>query len=201
MGVWVTGIGLAVLAAACVRPDGRPPGPGAIAQATDFTLVALPVYRLVASPGLLDSPSRLLAVQVRLEAVDGASYAVAPDDLSIALPDGTQARIFDRPRATQLLQRALIADADMSYLLRPDHLPGGLGTFAASALSSMLQENLLGPGTFGAGQPLQGYVVIDTGQPMMSLDGASFSVVAHRVGDDLPTRYAFQLAPGAAGTP
>jgi hypothetical protein len=198
IGWWVVGLCLATLCGACLRPDSRRPGPGigpgSIASATDFSLVALPVYRLVASPGLLDSPSRLLAVQVRIEGSGSASYSFAPDDLSIALPDGSQARIFDSARAALLLQRALLADADMSYLLRPDHLPGGLGTFSAGALSSMVQQNLLAPGTFGPGQALQGYVIIDTGQPMMTLDGASFAVVARRIGDDAPARYAYQLA-------
>ena len=211
---WSVWLGLAVAAVfslatvgGCVaRPgsgsaDSATAHPAGFGSGTDqFTLVALPTYRLVASQGLLDSPSRLLAVQVRLEGTGSASYAFTPDDLTIALPDGTQARIFDHPRATLLLQRALVADADMSYLLRPEHQPGGFGTFSAEALSSMVQQHLLGPGTFGPGQPLQGYVVIDTGQPMMTLDGAAFAVVAHRIGDDLPARYAYQLATVPAGT-
>lgn len=187
---------LTVLCAACLRPGSQQPdvGIGPVAAAIDFSVVALPVYRLVASPGLLDTPSRLLAVQVRIEGSGSASYAFEPDDLTIALPDGSQARIFDRPRAIGLLRRAQLANADMSYLLGADYRPGGLGNFSAGTLSTMVQQNLLGPGTFGPGQPLQGYVIIDTGQPMVTLDGASFAVIAHRVGDDAPARYAYQLA-------
>lgn len=200
-----TSLALAVLSGCISRAGTGRTGatttqPAGFGSGTDqFSLVALPAYRLVASEGLLDSPSRLLAVQVRIEATGSASYSFTLDDLTIALPDGTQARIFDRPRATLLLQRGLVADADMSYLLRPDHQPGGFGTFSAKALSDMVQQHLLGPGTFAPGQPLQGYIVIDTGQPMMTLDGAAFAVVAHRIGDDVPARYAYQLATAPAG--
>jgi hypothetical protein len=49
---------------------------------------------------------------------------------------------------------------------------------------------------------LQGYVVIDTGTALMSIEGASFEVVARRLGDDAPARYAYQLRPApAAETP
>ncbi len=192
--------GLALTAAGCiVRPGTAPRPTGTPSAATDFTVVAVPVYRLVTSQGMLDAPSRILVVQVRIESTGQASYVFAPDDLTIALPDGTHARIFDHARADKLLRRTLIAEADMNYLLRPDHLPGGVGTYSASALAAMVETNLLSDGTFAPGQPLQGYVVIDTGQALMSLDGASFEVIARRQGDDLLARYAYQLATAPNG--
>ena len=52
---------------------------------------------------------------------------------------------------------------------------------------------------------MQGYIVIDTGQPVMSLQGASFEVIARRVGDYAAARYAYQVVTTgpaeATGTP
>ena len=111
------------------------------------------------------------------------SYAFAPrTSPSCCRTARTRASsIAPAPRA---LRRTLLAEADMSYLLRPDHVPGGVGTYSASALAEMVETNLLGDGIFDPGQPLQGYVVVDTGQALMSLDGASFEVIARRLGDD-----------------
>jgi hypothetical protein len=172
--------------------------------ATDVHVVAIPVYRLVTSPGLLDLPSRLLVMQVRIEGTGASSYTFSAGDLTVALPDGTPVRVFDRGRVDELLRRTLIAEADMSYLMRPGHLPGGLGRFAATAITEMVERNLLWRGTFGPGEPLQGYVVIDTGRALLSLDGVSFEVVARRQGDEVPARYAYQFAaapPATTGTP
>lgn len=199
-GVRLMCVGLALAIGGCVprsQPAASPMGP--VAAATDFTVVAVPAYRLVTGPSALDAPSRLLAVRVHIESTGQSSYVFAPGDLTIALPDGTHARIFDRARADELLRRTLLAEADMSYLLRPGHLPGGTGTYSSEALAAMVETNLLSDGIFGPGQPLQGYVVIDTGHALMSLDGASFEVIARRQGDDIPARYAYQLATAPYG--
>jgi hypothetical protein len=198
--VRLMGVGLALAMAGCVaRSPSTAPHASPVVAATDFTVVAVPAYRLVTGPNALDAPSRLLAVRVQIESTGQSSYLFAPDDLTIALPDGTHARIYDRARADQLLRRTLLAEADMSYLMRPGHLPGGVGTYSAEALAAMVETNLLSDGVFGPGQPLQGYVVIDTAHPLMSLDGASFEVIARRQGDDIPTRYAYQLATAPYG--
>lgn len=198
------GVVLSLTGCAWLDPEAPPRGGEQVATATDFRVVAIPVYRLVASPGLLDLPSRLLVMQVRIEGTGDASYTFSPGDLTIALPDGTRARIFDPARVNELMQRTVFAEADMSYLLRPGHIPGGVGTFSSAALAEMVERNLLGRGSFGPGRPLQGYMVIDTGQALLSLDGASFEVIARRQGDDAPARYAYQFATapsGATGTP
>jgi len=191
--------GLAILLCpGCFRlGSGAPSGtsrPGEIPTG-DFTVRALPVYRLVSSPMLVDAPSRLLVVSLRLEGTGDASYAVTAGDLHVLMPDGTSARVFDRPRALELLRRAIIAEADMSYLLRPGHHPGGISEFARSAVADMVAGNLLDAGAFAPGRPLQGYVVIDTGVALMSIEGTSFEVVARRLGDDAPARYAYHLQP------
>ena len=206
MAVRTLGLGVLLSLTSCSWMDHEAPTrvAEAVPSATDFQVVAVPVYRLVASPGLLDLPSRLLVMQVRIEGTGDASYTFSPGDLTIALPDGTRARIFDQARVNELLQRTLFAEADMSYLLRPGHIPGGVGRFSSAALADMVERNLLGRGSFGPGQPLQGYVVIDTGQALLSLDGVSFEVVARRQGDETPARYAYQFASspsGATGTP
>lgn len=201
-GWWMIGLGVALTTAGCVpRPSATPKETVRAATAEDFAVVAVPVYRLVTSPALLDAPSRLVVVQVHITSTGPHSYSVAPGDLTVALPDGTHARIFDRARAGQLLRRTLLAEADMSYLLRPNHVAGGVGTYSASALTEMIERNLLADGIANPEQPLQGYVVIDTGQVMMSLDGASFEVIARRLGDDAPARYAYQLATAPYGAP
>ncbi|MBX3026248.1 hypothetical protein KF840_15165 [bacterium] len=204
MRTWLVAVGLAAALAipGCLAREVTSARPGAIPTASpeDFNAVALPVYRLVANPPLLDAPSRLLVVQLRITSTGDHSYTVTPGDLTVALPDGTHARIFDTARADQLLRRTHLAEADMSYLLRANHVPGGIATYSSDALAQMVGSNLLAEGTVAPGQPLQGYIVIDTGQPMLSLDGASFEVIARRVGDYAPARYAYQVATAGAAT-
>jgi hypothetical protein len=183
--------------AAPATAAGAPP---AAATVSAFTAVAVPRYRLVAAPALLDAPSRLVVVQLRMEATGDQRYTVSAGDVTIALPDGTHARIFDRARAGELLRRAILADADMAYRQRPDHVPGGIDAYSSAAFSEMVRNNLLGEGTVSSGQPVQGYVVIDTGQALTSLDGTSFEVIARRVGDYAPARYAYQYATAGAAT-
>jgi hypothetical protein len=177
-----------------------PAGPAAGATASEFTAVAVPVYRLVATRAQLDAPSRLLVVQLRIMSTGAHSYTVGPGDLTVALPDGTHARIFDSARADQLLRRTYLADADLSYLLRPGHVPGGVAAYSSGALAQMVESNLLREGIVTPEQPLQGYIVIDTGEAMSSIEGASFEVIARRVGDYAPARYAYQLATSGSGT-
>lgn len=165
---------------------------------TGFFVAAVPVYRLATSQYLLDVPSRLLVLQVRVESTGQDSFTARLQDLGIVLADGTPARVFDTARARVLLRRTLLGEADLAYTAQPDHLPGGVSAFSRAALRDMVAENLLEGGSFGPGQPLQGYVVIDTGQPLTALDGAAFELVARRLGDDMPARYARQLGPAAA---
>ncbi|MEO8601272.1 MAG: hypothetical protein ABI629_01715 [bacterium] len=163
------------------------------AAATDFTAHALPIYRLVTNEALIDTPSRLLVLQVRLEAASDAGYSFAAQDLVIVLPDGTKARIFDRARAFELLRRTTIAEADFGYLQRPGYVPGGIAPYSRQPLVDMVGSRLLSDGIFDAANPLQGYVIVDTGAARTTLDGATVEVVAHRMTDSAPTRVAYQL--------
>ncbi|MGD9762877.1 MAG: hypothetical protein AB7V27_04095 [Candidatus Binatia bacterium] len=203
-----TGLALLVLfgASACALPawlGGRPavpPTPGeGVGSPVDFAVTAAPVFRLVANPALLDVPSRLLVMRVVLQGTGQSYFGFGLQDFKVAFPDGTTARVFDQPRALELLRRTMIADADMSYLARGEQ-GGGVSDDVRESYHFMISNKLLSDGSFGPQQPLEGYVVIDTQQPLMSLSGASLEVVARRVGDDAPTRYACQLANGAATT-
>jgi len=185
-----------LLASGCVRRVIRsaPAAAAAPAQPTDFTAHALPIYRLVATPMLIDLPSQLLILQVRLESPDGTSYAFTPRELAIILPDGTHARVFDRPRAFELLRRTTIADADFGYLLRDGHPPGGIAPYSRAAIADMVAGRLLADGLFGSGQALQGYVVVDVGAARTSLEGAVVEVVATRLTDSVPSRATYRLS-------
>jgi hypothetical protein len=181
---------------ACVRRSRQPlpPPTDTIAQATDFTANALPVYRLVTQESLIDIPSRLLVLQVRLEGSGTASYMFNAQDLIIALPDGTHARVFDRARAQELLRRTLIAEADFVYQQRAGYEPGGIAPYSRQAIADMVATRLLTEGSFDAANPLQGYVVVDTGVARSTLDGTTVEVVAHRAADAAPARFAYELA-------
>jgi hypothetical protein len=192
---WVGGIGAAVLACSSACSPPLTTAPPTAATAVDFTATVTPVFRLVAGPALIDLPSRVLVVRLTLAASSQAAYyAFTPSDLSIVLPDGTRARILDPPRAEELLRRTTIAEADLSYLNQADHVPGGLSDDVRDSFLFMVRGQLLAAGTFGPGQPLEGYLVVDTERPVMTLDGAAVEVVAQRFGDEAPARFATQVA-------
>ena len=195
--LWAVAMVLAggLATSACVRRVRAPTATAdGVLTATDFTVHALPIYRLVTSETLIDTPSRLLVLQVRLEGTGEASYMFAAQDLVIALPDGTRAHVFDRARAVELLRRTAIAQADFSYLQRGGYVPGGIAGYSRRPLADLVSSRLLTEGTFDAATPLQGYVVVDTGAARTTLDGAVVEVVARRMTDSARTRFAYQLA-------
>jgi hypothetical protein len=162
--------------------------------ARGLSVTALPVYRLVTSPAVADSPSRLFVIQVRLATSD-AALSVTPDDLTLVLPNGQPGRIFDRARSLELLRRTTLADADLSYLLRDGgHAPGGLNEYARAALRDTVAGNLLTEGAFTADQPMEGFAVVDAGVTLLSLDGATLEVVARRLRDAQPARAAYRFS-------
>lgn len=175
-----------------VRPTAGAAAPAAAAAPGEFSTHALPVFRLVTSEALIDSPSRLVVFQVRLDS--DTTYAFDPRDLTVTMPDGAQAKVFDRARAMELLRRTTIADADFSYLQRDGHAPGGIPPYSREAIAEMVASRLLFEGAFGAGQPMQGYAVVDVGAARMSLDGVVVAVTAHRLADAQVTRSTFVLA-------
>jgi hypothetical protein len=190
--------GCRMLPDALWRPPTPPsaPTPLPAASASGLSVTALPVYRLIAMPALADAPSRLLVVQVRLRSTIDGALSIGPDDLALSLPNGVPARVFDRPRAVEILRRTMLADGDVSYLQRGgDHPPGGLDTSAQARLSDLVLGSLLTDEAFAGGQDVLGFVVVDTGVPLASLDGAQLQVVAYRLRDAAPVAAAYQFTP------
>jgi len=211
---WINTVGGIVVGAILLQTPGctlpewlshRPPTSGAPAAVQDstggLTVTALPVYRLVTSAALADLPSRLLVIQVRLSTIDDAALSVTPDDVGLALPNGDHAHVFDRARAVEILHRAFLADADFAYLQHNGGTPPvGLSMYVQAPLTDAVVNNLLTEGVLTSEQPLQGYIVVDTGAPMASLDGASLEVSARRLGDSTAVRgtYQFPAQPAAS---
>lgn len=179
------------------HPPTTPPGqtPGQADAPSSLSVTAVPGYRLVVSPTAVDSPSRLLVIQVELSTTDDRALSVTLDDLALVLPTGERRSVFDRGRAMELVRRATLADADLSYLLRSDgHPPGGLSEYARPQLTDMVMSNLLTDRAFTSEHGMRGFVVVDTGVPLMSLDGASIEVTAYHLSGSTPVRGVYQFA-------
>ena len=199
-----------VAAAGCTLPDFfHPKQPTPVVPPTpqgmvsnDFTVSALVAYRLAISPALADLPSRLLVVQLRLSGSQVGVLSLTGDDVQLVLPNGEPGRVFDRGRALELLRRTTLADGDLSYVQRGGP-PGGLDDAARLQMTEMIQSNLLIEGVFTADQPIQGFVVVDTGTALSSLDGVSFDVIAYRLRDSAAAHgaYRFAAAPPSTGAP
>ena len=160
-----------------------------------LTVTAAPVYRLAISPVLADSASRLLVISVRISSAEDSAFRVVPDYVTLRLPDGQAARVFDRPRAVEIVTRATLANADFSYLQRSDSdLPGGLSDDARAQLREAVVDGLLADSIFVSGQTMQAFIVVDTGVPLSTLDGAAIEVVGYRVRDESGVRGAYQFA-------
>lgn len=178
-----------------------PPTPVA-ASLGGLTVSALPVCRLVADPLLVDSPSRLLVLQVRVGTILDRPLSVTPDDVALVLPNGQRARVFDRGRAMELVRRTTLADPDLAYLQRPEsYVPGGLDDSTRAGLSEMIVSNLLTEGAFTNESPAQGFVVVDTSVPLTSLQGTTLEVVAYRLSDSQPAHGTYQFAAAPAAAP
>jgi hypothetical protein len=197
-------------ATGCTLPDllfRQPPAPSSRAAQAEapggFTVMALPAYRLLVAPAPDDLPSRLLVIRLQLSTTDEHALSVALDDIAIVLPSGERRPIFDRGRAMELVRRTTLADAEHPYApANGEHSPGRLSEFARLQLTDMVLENLLTDGVVNSEQPMQGFVVVDTGVPLMSLDGASIDVTAYRVSDASPANAAYHFAaPEAAEAP
>jgi hypothetical protein len=185
----------------CIRrvrptPTAAAGAPTAPIPPGEFSAHALPVFRLVTSEVLIDSPSRLVVLQVRLDS--DTPYAFDPRNLTVTLPDGSRAQVFDRARAMALLRRTSIAEADFSYLQRDGHAPGGIPPYSRQAIADMVASRLLFEGVFGAGQPMTGYAVVDVGTARMSLDGTKVDVSAQRLADAAPNHSTFVLSTNPA---
>ena len=192
-----------VSAMGCLQPKQPTPAVQPPPQAVtwnDFAVSALPAYRLVANPALADLPSRLLVVQLRLGGSQSGALSVSPDDVQLVLANGEPGRVFDRGRAVELLRRTTLAEGDLSYLQRGAYPPGGLDDTTRMQMTEMIGTNLLSDTVFTSDQPIQGFVVVDTGTPLSSLEGVSFEVIAYRLRDSTGERGAYRFVTAAPPT-
>jgi len=179
-----------------IKPAGGVQPTSAGGFPNDFIVSALPVYRLVVNQALLDLPSRLLVFQLRLSGSQVGVLSVTGDNVQLVLPNGEPGRVFDRGRATELLHRATLADADLAYVRRGAP-PGGFDEVRRQQMAESIATNLLSDGVFTSDQPMQGYVVVDTLTPLASLDGVVFQVTAYRLSDGAAAHGAYRYGPAA----
>jgi hypothetical protein len=170
---------LGLLLAGCSLLPGWGRGSGAYpegpeAAASPAFVTAVPSYRLLIDTASPDSPSRLLVVHVRAAARAERSFSFGLGSVRLRLADGRFARVFDRERAAVLVRRTRLGAANLSYLHTNggNHPPGGLPPQLQSSLEDYVLDHLLADGTVRPGEPMEGYVVIDTLEPLSSLDGA-----------------------------
>ena len=183
------------------RPTPLPAATPVPVAAGELAISARPAYRLVTTPILADAPSRLLVLQVRVNSGDDRALTLSADDLAIILPTGEQRRVFDRGRALELLRRTTLAEADLSYTRHEGYLPGGVDAAVQPELNALVVSQLLNEGAFTGGYVVQGYVVVDTGVALVSLDGSSFHAVAYRLSDGVPAQGTYQFGSAATATP
>ena len=172
-----------------LKPSSRVPTPSVQpteqADSQGMILSAVPIYSLVVDPALAGVPSRLMVVQVRVGTIGDAALSVSPEDVALTLPNGEPARIFDRARAVEILHRTMLASTSHT---------SGAPDSAALAPADTLSSNLLEQGVFINGQTLVGYLVVDTGTPLTSLDGSTVRVTAYRLRDSEPVLVTYQFA-------
>ncbi len=186
------------------RPAPEPVPAVAVAEAPPVvTVSALLSYRLIINPALADAPSRLLVLHTRIEALDEGSFRFDPAGAQIQLPDGTIGRAFDQARALELLQRTDLGLGDLAYLERGGGgLPrGGLNAPLKPVLTNLVRKELLGRTDFSREQPLQGYLVVDIGRPLASLQGVVLEVEAVRLSDAAPVRDRYEFASSGVQNP
>lgn len=168
--------------------------------APSIFVTAVPSYRLIVSPQLADAPSRLMAVHARVETYSEPPLHFSPLGVWIRLPDGTRGRAFDRPRAIEILERAELGAADLSYLAQRNgrRRPGGLPNAVKSALKHQLKQSLLGEIDFSRDRPAEGYLIVDVRRPVASLEAALLEVEATRISDALPARAEYEFPTSSA---
>ena len=152
----------------------------------ELVLSANHVYRLVVGPRWADAPSRLLVVYARVQNAGDQSIAFRPEEMRIQLTDGESGRVFDRARAAELLRRTNFGDAE----------PAAGGTrmvWSEVALDDQVLHSLMDATDLSPGQIVEGFLIVDVGHPVASLEGAALEVVGTRSSDMAPVRNTYRF--------
>jgi hypothetical protein len=177
------------------HPPPQPPPlpPGDIA--TDIALAAMPEYRLLISSNAAPDQSRLIAFLTRVDNIGGDTFHFTPNNAGVVLPDGTMFRALDRVRANALLKRVTLS--------RSSGAASGAAEIVADSVRAQVSQTLLDERDLTSEQTLLGYVIVDTQQPLPSLDGTQFEVRLTRASDGAVLRqeHRFGTPPDAASPP
>jgi hypothetical protein len=170
-----------------------PPAPGTVkpagvaaAEQPQLVLSANHIYRLIVGPRWADSPSRLLVVYARVQNAGDQSIAFRPEEMRLQLADGESGRVFDRARAAELLRRTNFGEAE----------PPTGGTrmvWSEAALDEQVLHSLIDATNLSPGQVMEGFLIVDVGRPVASLEGAALEVVGTRSGDMAPVRDTYRF--------
>ena len=156
---------------------------------------ASPAYRLIIGPESADSPSRLLVLYARIENASDQPILVRPGEMRLHLPDETSGRVFDRARAVELIRRTSSGVPDLSYVDNPaEYIPGGLHSSIQSRLDEQLLGSLLDVTDLSPGVAVEGFLVVDAGRPLASLEGSMLEMVGTRPGDPVPIHETYRFA-------
>jgi len=177
---------LASLATGCflfpTAPEAPPP-PGPKVLPPAVTVSATPAFRLIVSPELSNAPSRLIVLYARVEAKVNERLHFDPAQMHIVFSGQRRGEIFDPPRAAVLLEQTELASWDVGSPAQSPHSPNGIDKEFRARLKEKVREALMFPADLDPEQALSGYLVVDAGAPVTSLEDAALEVVTTRVRD------------------
>ena len=164
-------------------------------KAPSIRITARPSYRLIVKPQESDAPTRLVVLYVRIKPASDGPLRFSPSNVRVSLPDGTSAAVFDHARAEVLLERLNLGVGNLAYVTNGSrrYPPGGLGRRSEKRFRAMVIDRLLDAAEFGAAEPLEGFLVVDMGHPLASLDGVVLEVRADRDGQS-PLRDTYRFS-------
>ncbi len=183
---------LAILASLSLFASGCPqfgrvsptpaPTPVATAPAPRIHARVNPVFRLVIPPRPLDEPTRLVALFVRIENIDQQPLLIRPDLLRLQLPDGSTRHALDKARASEIMSRSVLARYNLAYLANdPSAPPGGLSLRQLSYWTDRVHSDLLADVRLEPRETVEGFVVLDTGHRLRSLQDTAVEAFAQDV--------------------
>lgn len=170
------------------------------APAATLIVTAVPMYRLLVYPDVPEA-SRLFVVKTRIEPIGDDLLHFSPADMRLTLEDGTSGRVFDRGRASALVDSLSLTETAVTADPRGLGWNGRLAPALEAQLKQQILAGLLDERLFTRSEPVDGYVVLDTSRASSSLNGAALEVTVTRVSDEMveSERYQFGVRPAPAG--